>query len=196
MILIAADLDEIVDLLNVGADDLDAGGENAGFSLLDHGLQCARLARARHPEDLELQVAALVHDIGQTLTDNDEATHGMVGARFVEPVLGSRVAALVELHVPAKRYLVATDAAYARRLSPASVASLGLQGGQMTLAEIEEFERRPWAQDATALRRYDDSAKIAGEVVDPLEAWLPALATVASRAVSAGTVRSVAPDRS
>jgi predicted HD phosphohydrolase len=194
--MVAADLDEIVDLLEIGASDLDAGGENAGFSLLDHGLQCARLARVRHPEDLELQVAALVHDIGQTLTANDDATHGIVAAQFVEPVLGQKVAALVELHVPAKRYLVATDAAYARRLSPASVASLAAQGGPMTAAEVEAYELLPWAAEATALRRYDDSAKIAGEVVDPLEAWLPVLRLVASQSSATATIRGAAHDMS
>jgi predicted HD phosphohydrolase len=194
--LMAADLDEIVDLLQVGAADLDAGGENGGFSLLDHGLQCARLARVRHPEDLELQVAALIHDIGQTLTANDEAAHGRVGGQFVEPVLGPRVAALVELHVPAKRYLVTTDDEYASRLSPASVASLDMQGGRMSLAEVEDFERQPCAKDAVTLRRYDDSAKVAGEVVDPLDSWLPTLREVAGRASVAATIRSAAHETS
>ena len=196
MILVAADLDEIVDLLEIGASDLDAGGEHAGFSLLDHGLQCARLARVRHPDDLELQVAALVHDIGQTLTNNDEATHGIVAAQFVGPVLGARVAALVELHVPAKRYLVTTDAAYAGRLSPASVASLDVQGGRMTPDEVEAFEQREWSSDAVALRRYDDSAKIAGEVVDPIETWLPTLRVVADHTSATATIRGAAHETS
>jgi predicted HD phosphohydrolase len=196
MILVAADLDEIVDLLEVGASDLDVGGENGGFSLLDHGLQCARLARVRHPDDLELQVAALVHDIGQTLTDYDETTHGVVAAQFVEPVLGTRVAALVELHVPAKRYLVATDTAYAQRLSPASVASLEVQGGTMTPEELAAFEQLPWSADAVTLRRYDDAAKIAGEVVDPLASWIPTLKLVADRASATATIRGVAHDMS
>lgn len=196
MILVAADLDEIVDLLRVGASDLDAGGEHAGFSLLDHGLQCARLARVRHPEDLELQVAALVHDIGQTLTDNDEAMHGVVGAQFVGPVLGPRVAALVELHVPAKRYLVSTDADYSQRLSPASVASLEIQGGRMTPEEVADYEREPCSRDAVMLRRYDESAKVAGEVVEPLESWLPTLQLVAGRASADATIRGGAHERS
>jgi predicted HD phosphohydrolase len=194
--LVAADLEEIVDLLEIGATDLDAGGENGGFSLLDHGLQCARLARVRHPEDLELQVAALVHDIGQTLTDNDEAAHGRVGAEFVGPVLGARVAALVELHVLAKRYLVTTDDEYSSRLSPASEASLEMQGGRMSAEEVEQFEQRPWSSDAVVLRRYDESAKIAGEVVDPLESWLPTLREVADRASVTATVPGAAHETS
>jgi predicted HD phosphohydrolase len=196
MIVMAADLDEIVDLLEVGASDLDAGGENGGFSLLDHGLQCARLARVRHPEDLELQVAALIHDIGQTLTANDEAAHGRVGGLFVAPVLGPRVAALVELHVPAKRYLVTTDEEYASRLSPASVASLEMQGGRMSAEEVAVFERQPCSKDAVTLRRYDDSAKVAGEVVEPLESWLPTLRAVADRALVEATVPGAAHDMS
>jgi predicted HD phosphohydrolase len=196
LILVAADLDEIVDLLELGAADLDAGGERAGFSLLDHGLQCARLARVRHRDDLELQVAALVHDIGQTLTDNDEAMHGVVGAQFVAPVLGARVAALVELHVPAKRYLVTTDSDYSSRLSPASIASLEIQGGRMTPDEVADFERQPHSSDAVALRRYDESAKIAGVVVDPLESWLPVLRLVAAQSSAGATVRGGDHERS
>lgn len=193
---IAASLDDIVELLEAGATDFDAGAERAGFTLLDHGLQCAHLARAGSPDDLELQVAALVHDAGQTLTGNDEASHGEVGARFVAAVLGARVAALVRLHVPAKRYLVATDASYAGQLSPASIASLVPQGGPMTPNELQDFARLPHARAAALLRRYDDAAKVAGAVVDQLEAWLPVLRAVAARAGANATIPGVAVDRS
>ena len=36
----------------------------------------------------------------------------MLGAETVRRLLGERVAGLVEAHVPAKRYLVTTDASY------------------------------------------------------------------------------------
>lgn len=177
----AVTMDDLLAVLAEGANDFDAGGERAGFSLLDHGLQCAALLAERHPDDEELQVAGLVHDIGQTLTDNDEAVHGDAAADFVEPLLGFRVAALVRLHVPAKRYLVATDAAYAATLSPASIASLRAQGGPMTAAEMKLWETTPHALDAVELRRCDDAAKVAGAAVPALDHWLPALAAVRRR---------------
>jgi predicted HD phosphohydrolase len=178
---LAISLDDVVHVLSSGAHDFDAGGERAGFSLLDHGLQCAHLLRCLHPDDVELQVAGLVHDIGQTLTGNDEAAHGEAAARFVRPVLGSRVAALVRLHVPAKRYLVATQPDYAARLSQASLDSLAAQGGPMGAAEAATFASRPYAMDATELRRCDDNAKNVHAIVDPLEDWLPVLSAVAAR---------------
>jgi predicted HD phosphohydrolase len=178
---LAVGLDDIVHVLGSGATDLDAGGERAGFSLLDHGLQCAYLLRCRRPDDVELQVAGLVHDIGQTLTGNDEAAHGEAAARFVRPVLGSRVAALVRLHVPAKRYLVATRPGYLARLSRASLESLEAQGGPMDAAEAAAFACRPYALDAAELRRCDDNAKNVNAIVDPLEDWLPVLSAVAAR---------------
>jgi predicted HD phosphohydrolase len=178
---LAVGLDDIIHVLASGASDLDAGGERAGFSLLDHGLQCAYLLRCRRPDDVELQVAGLVHDIGQTLTGNDEAAHGEAAARFVRPVLGSRIAALVRLHVPAKRYLVATQPGYLARLSRASLESLVAQGGPMGAAEAATFAARPYALDAAELRRCDDNAKNVNAIVDPLEDWLPVLSAVAAR---------------
>ena len=50
-----------------------------------------------------------------------------------------RVCRLVGGHVQAKRYLVATDAAYAARLSPGSAATLRHQGGPMTAQEAAAF---------------------------------------------------------
>jgi predicted HD phosphohydrolase len=183
----AVTLDDDIYVLASGAQDLDAGGERAGFSLLDHGLQCAHLLRRLRPDDVELQVAGLVHDIGQTLTGNDEAAHGEAAARFVRPVLGSRVAALVRLHVPAKRYLVATQPDYRDRLSPASRESLATQGGPMDAAEAAVFASRPYALDAAELRRCDDLAKDAHAVVDPLDDWLPVLSAVAARVRGVGS---------
>lgn len=170
-----ATLHDLLSVLAAGADDLDAGGERAGFSLLDHGLQCAALLARRRPDDAELQVAGLVHDIGQTLTANGDALHAEAGAQFVEGLLGERVAALVRLHVPAKRYLVAADPQYAAGLSPASRRSLVAQGGAMSPSEVGVWEGTPHAMDALELRRCDDDAKVPGAVVPALDHWLPKL---------------------
>jgi predicted HD phosphohydrolase len=172
---------DLIAVLELGATDFDAGGENGGFSLLDHGLQCAMLLRASRPDDLELQVAGLLHDIGQTLTGNDESSHGVAAARFVEPLLGPRVARLVELHVPAKRYLITVEPSYSRVLSSASQLSLTHQGAMMTATEVEDFQQNPLHADGVRLRRADDAAKVSGAQVPALTDWLPTVNAVFRR---------------
>jgi gamma-butyrobetaine dioxygenase len=66
---------------------------------------------------------------------------------------------LIGQHVAAKRYLVAVDAEYLGQLSPASVRSLERQGGPMDTTEVEQFRSHPRAEDAVALRRWDEAAK-------------------------------------
>jgi len=159
--------------------------EGPGFTELDHALQCAFELSVTHPEDLELQVAGLVHDIGHQPGDDD--AHGRLGAELVRPALGDRVADLVGAHVPAKRYLVAVDPGYA--LSSVSVASLAAQGGALLPADRRAFESSPHFADAVALRRADDAAKTPGRPVPPLEAWTSVLERVASVSRSAGRAR-------
>ena len=110
-------------------------------SMTEHGLQAAHFAQAeRAPEPLML--AALLHDVGHLLEDVPDAIedwladarHEEVGARWLARRFGAQVSEPVRLHVPAKRYLCATDPDYFRMLSPASVHTLGLQGGPMTAA--------------------------------------------------------------
>src|SRR5207247_10325159 len=79
---------------------------------LAHALQCAAVLREQHPDDIELAVAGLVHDIADIAYPNDHADHDRRGAELVGPLLGARVARLVGAHVIAKRYLVTTDPAY------------------------------------------------------------------------------------
>ena len=162
---------------------LIASPEAEQFSELDHALQCAfELAIAR-PDDTELQVAGLVHDVGHQFGGDD--VHGRLGGIVVRPALGARVAGLVEAHVPAKRYLVAVDPRYA--LSEVSVATLADQGGAFTPAERRAFEVSQWFADSLVLRRADDAAKVGGRVVPALEAWIPTVERVARRAASPGS---------
>ena len=160
-----------------------AGSEGASdgeaVDLLAHMLQCAALVTEAAPDDPELQVAGLVHDLGWQLT-HDPATHATAGAKAVAPLLGDRVAALVAGHDHAKRYLVTTDPEYRSRLSETSVMTLGHQGGEMSEIERIEFEGGEHFRSLVALRRADDAAKIPGRVVPGLDAWratLEALAT-------------------
>ena len=66
------------------------------------------------------------------------------------------------MHVPAKRYLLATDAAYFAKLSPASVITLKLQGGPMAAIEVAKFETELFYKEAVRVRQWDDQGKVAG----------------------------------
>jgi len=159
-----------------------ASPEAPGFTELDHALQCAFELATHHPDDVVLHVAGLVHDIGHRF--GDDASHGRLGAAAVRPLLGARIAALVEDHVPAKRYLVAVDPSYP--ISAVSSATLAAQGGPLSEDECRAFAARPWHLDALALRRADDAAKVAGRVVPPLESWTAAVRHVARAALRSG----------
>jgi predicted HD phosphohydrolase len=149
-----------------------------------HALQCiALLARAR-PDDLELQVAGLVHDVASSLEQRPPGDHAVEGARLVRPLLGARVAALVAGHVVAKRWLVTTDASYRARLSDNSRATLADQGDALDDAELAAFAASPGFADCVLLRRCDDAAKRPGLVVPALDRWRPVVDRVAEFARS------------
>jgi predicted HD phosphohydrolase len=109
-----------------------------------------------------------------------ELAHEEAGSRFCAEIFGPRVAWLISAHVPAKRYLVATDREYAGRLSPASVRSLEVQGGPMRGDELAAFAGHPWALDAAALRRWDDLAKVPGAPTPTLDELAPIFARAAA----------------
>jgi predicted HD phosphohydrolase len=148
-----------------------------GFTQLDHALQTAAVLQAQFPDDIELAVAGLVHDIGHLLPGVGDAAHAEEGARAVRDTLGGRVAGLVGLHVEAKRYLVARHDTYVGELAADSVASLARQGGPMSASEQKRFEKLPYADDALALRRADESGKVEGVEVAGLGDWIEMLRT-------------------
>lgn len=147
------------------------GGERYGqeaVSQIDHALQAASLAEAERAPSA-LVIAALFHDIGHLMHENEEAALGGVdmrheacGAAFLADWFGPDITRPVRLHVEAKRYLCATEAGYFEALSPASKRSLKLQGGPLCAAEAEIFAVEPHGEAATRLRRWDDCAKIVG----------------------------------
>jgi len=95
--------------------------------------------------------------------------HEHLGAAYLTACgLDERVATLVANHVNAKRYLVATRQAYAAKLSPASASTLALQGGPMTADEALKFEAHPQFAEILQLRAWDEAAKQADLVVQPL----------------------------
>jgi gamma-butyrobetaine dioxygenase len=131
-----------------------------------HMLQAAALAEAAGAPD-NLVAAALLHDVGHfrgILSGHDlmagrDNRHEETGAAWLAQWLPPEVTEPVRLHVPAKRYLCAIDAEYMSKLSEASVYTLGVQGGPMPVDEARAFESLPYAQDAVAVRRWDEAAK-------------------------------------
>lgn len=181
-------VDDLIELLVTGsgafvpppAASVDAAPpQREAVDLLAHALQCAYEIALAHPDDLELQVAALVHDIGHLLAPGDDAGHGRIGADAVRELLGDRVARLVEHHVAAKRYLVTIDPTYRATLSSVSIVTLERQGGTMTDDELRAAEALPDWDGGLLLRRADEAAKVPGRPVPELETWRHVLERVA-----------------
>jgi predicted HD phosphohydrolase len=138
---------------------------------LAHALQCAWLLQQLRPNDEELQLAGLVHDVASSIEPRPPGCHAAAGAELVRPLLGSRIAALVAGHVAAKRWLVSTDPGYRDRLSDNSRETLVGQGDELSDSERAAFESSPHAEACVLLRRADDNAKRPGRIVPPLQAW-------------------------
>ncbi|MBV8219987.1 MAG: hypothetical protein JO325_16095 [Solirubrobacterales bacterium] len=159
---------------------------------LEHALQCAALARGGGGER-EFVIACLLHDIARAPAvagipyDGPGEHHGESGARWLEPRVGARIAWLAEQHVPAKRYLVATDDAYRARLSEVSERTLMVQGGPMSADEVAAFRSSPDWRLAVALREIDDRGKVAGALVPRLDAYLADLREVVAARVVSGS---------
>jgi phosphonate degradation associated HDIG domain protein len=138
-------------------------------SMTEHALQAAYFAQTAAAPPA-LIVAALLHDIGHLVDDvpgdiaewTVDAHHERVGGRWLAGRFGPEVAEPVRLHVPAKRYLLATDAEYFAKLSPASVITLQLQGGPMAAHEVAQFETERFYKEAVRVRQWDDQGKVAG----------------------------------
>jgi len=105
-------------------------------------------------------------------TDN---RHEENGAAWLVQWFGEEVTEPVRLHVAAKRYLCAVEPGYAASLSPASVYTLGVQGGPMRRAELAKFEANRSAAAAIRVRRWDDAAKDPQATVPGLDHYRTAL---------------------
>jgi len=138
-------------------------------TVIEHSLQAAYFAQSCDAPD-GLVVAALLHDIGHLIEPapadiadwKTDAGHELTGCRWLASRFGAEVCEPVRLHVAAKRYLCATNPAYFGTLSPASVVTLGLQGGPMSRAEAGVFEAEPYFREAIRLRHWDEQAKVVG----------------------------------
>ena len=145
-------------------------------SQLQHAVQSALLARSEQGNSKAV-TAALLHDIGHFLMADaaqDERNrdrdlrHETVGANWLSQAFGPEVTEPVRLHVPAKRYLCATEPGYWDDLSEGSKISLRKQGGAMDENEVAAFAKQPGCEAALQLRRIDDRAKVVGLVTPPM----------------------------
>lgn len=170
-------------------------GEDVTMS--EHMLQGAKLAEDAKARD-ELVAAALLHDIGHYTNEfgddyidqGIDNLHDEAGARVLEGFFPPVVIACVRLHVAAKRYLCATDPGYFSKLSPASVATLKLQGGPMTAAEVAEFRSDPYFSEAVQVRLWDEGGKVRGMATPPFDYYAPLLQRVIDRHSAGEMVRA------
>jgi gamma-butyrobetaine dioxygenase len=147
-----------------------------------HMLQAAALAEQAGAAPA-LIAAALMHDVGHftgTVTGQDlmagtDNRHSHQGADWLAQWFGPEVTEPVRLHVDAKRYLCAIEPGYLDKLSPASVYTLGVQGGPMGTAEAAVFAASPFADDACRVRRWDDRAKTPGAPIPAFGHFRPVL---------------------
>jgi phosphonate degradation associated HDIG domain protein len=145
-------------------------------SQTEHALQTAWAAE-RAGAGSALIAAALLHDVGHLLHDLPEDcalagiddSHESRGAHWLERHFGPEVTQPVRLHVPAKRFLCATEPPYLSLLSEASLRSLQLQGGAFSAQAAARFRCTSHAEAAVALRRFDDQAKVPGLLTPDLE---------------------------
>ncbi|EMF52085.1 MULTISPECIES: hypothetical protein [Streptomyces] len=158
-------VDELMDLLHArrdGGREPDHrrdGPDRPPGSLADphaHALRTAALLRRGRPADKELQVAGLVHTLGQLLRPGDDAGHADLAADTLRPLLGDRVAQLVRLHALGPDHLVRLHA-----------------GGWVDAGLVE---------DVLTLRQAGEAGRSAGVDAGVLEDWRTVLELVADRA--------------
>lgn len=158
-----------------------------GVSQLEHALQAAQQAERAGAAD-ELVTAAFLHDLGHLLNlQGDTPTergiddqHQYFAIPFIRAHFPAAVVEAIRLHVDAKRALCALEPDYYEALSEDSKRSLTLQGGIFSRAETEAFLAKPFAQNAIQVRRWDDAAKVAGEVTPPIGHYLEIAARLMS----------------
>ncbi|MDH6281758.1 HD domain-containing protein [Prescottella agglutinans] len=171
-------LEEVAALL----DSLRGVFDGEAVDELDHALQAAGHAIADGADD-DLVLASALHDLARSplTAAAGAAPHDRIARDWLTPRFGERVGWLAGAHVAAKRYLVATDPAYAGTLSSESIATLRHQGGP---AVEPEWVSHPWWSDAVRLRRYDDRAKVPGAQAPSIDDVLVVARRVRARMVA------------
>ncbi len=146
---------------------LDYIGED--ISQLEHALQAFVWAKkSKIATNITLfSVACFLHDCGQLLSLRNgnsnslgDDHHEQVGADWLQQAgWCDYVVQLVRNHVSAKRYLIWKYPEYKAKLSPASQATLFVQGGSFTDQEAKDFLQQPLAEEFIEMRLIDDSSK-------------------------------------
>ena len=155
-------------------------------TVLEHALQCADLAVSDGATD-ELIVAALFHDVGWFVADEDSRDrlvtdhHAAAGARILDPLFGAAAAQPEALHVTAKRWRCTIEPDYFDELSEGSKITFIAQGGPLGTDERASFEAHPGFVTAMALRSWDERAKVRGRSVAGLEDYRARARDVARR---------------
>jgi phosphonate degradation associated HDIG domain protein len=177
-ILHPEEIAEFVIGLYLAYGDADYIGEPV--SQLEHMCQCAMLAEEEgYDEDVIL--AAFFHDIGHfcehfmkvgQMDGYGVVDHEGLGANFLRSRnFSEKIAALVQNHVEAKRYLTRQVPSYYEGLSEASKRTLEFQGGRMSVDEAMNFEKDPLFDMHIKLRHWDEGAKIQSRQLPPLEKY-------------------------
>ena len=153
-------------------------------TIVAHSLQAAVFAERDGADNLMIAAAFLhdyghfVHDLGEDIADQGiDAIHETLGAQTLQDYFVPEVIEPMRLHVAAKRYLVATDEAYLKTVSAASILSLQVQGGPFDAQEVREFEAGPHFKGAIQLRLYDEAGKEPEMDVPEFEYYRPFLET-------------------
>lgn len=143
-----------------------------------HMIQCGMLAIEEGADD-ELVIGAFLHDIGHLLRHDSSVeemnglgavNHEGIGAAFLKARgFSERVCAVVDKHVDAKRYLVATEEQYKFKLSPASLQTLAWQGGAMGEEEVAVFKQHPYFKEIIQVRLWDEEGKCTNIEMLPLQ---------------------------
>eukprot|EP00004_Rigifila_ramosa_P002658 TRINITY_DN1274_c0_g1_i1.p2 TRINITY_DN1274_c0_g1~~TRINITY_DN1274_c0_g1_i1.p2 ORF type:complete len:236 (+),score=66.52 TRINITY_DN1274_c0_g1_i1:30-710(+) len=150
------------------------------ISQREHAIQAALAAESEGFPDTAV-IAAFLHDIGHmigmdkqlpSMAEFGTKNHQGIGADWLKKYqFPSEICELVQNHVGAKRYLVATDKEYAAKLSHASTNTLRFQGGPMSEQEAKSFAANPLFRTFIQMRTWDEKAKVVGMELPPLSKY-------------------------
>ncbi|HTH95869.1 MAG TPA: HD domain-containing protein [Stellaceae bacterium] len=168
------------------------GGQEAygreAVTQYEHAMQTALLAE-KSGASSALITASLFHDLGYMLSMAGEkpvewgidTMHERIAEKYLRRWFGPDVTVPIGLHVLAKRYLCAVNPDYHASLSPASIASMKVQGGVMSQKEASTFLLMPYAEDAVSLRIWDDLAKAPDLPLPAVEHFRPHIEAALTR---------------
>ena len=140
-----------------------------GVSLINHSLgETSQDCSGRPRREIDEVYAS-----GESRRDflDHDCAHEAVAARALSVFFPTQVVAPVQRHVSAKRLLCSLDETYYAGLSDASKRSFAVQGGELSRSEAMRLLALEGMDDAMALRRWDDRAKVHGVAVPDLDAY-------------------------